>query len=263
MPERASEVASVGANRWNGGRFQDRVAVVTGGGRGIGRAIALALAEEGASVAVVARSSDQCEAVAEELGDRGLALPADVRDAESCRRVVAAVTTRFGCPSLLVNAAGISPVRGEAERHELSVFEAIVSVNLVGAFAMTRAAASALSERPGCVVNVASALGVAGSPLLSAYGASKAALMHLTRTLAREWAVRGVRVNAICPGYVSTDLTAKMLANEEILNSLIEQTPMRRLAAMHEVVAPALFLASDEASYVTGVALLVDGGFAA
>ena len=244
-------------------RFSDRTAVVTGGGRGIGRAIALALAAEGASVGVVARSREQCEAVAEEIGDRGIALPGDVSDAESCGRIIAELTARFGRATVLVNAAGISPVRGRAERQDVETFAKIVNVNLVGAFAMTHAASEPLCERGGAVVNIASALGMAGSPLLSAYGASKAALIQLTRTLAREWADRGVRVNAVCPGYIETDLTAKMLTNQPILTSILEQTPMRRLAAMHEIVAPALFLASDDASYITGAALLVDGGFAA
>jgi NAD(P)-dependent dehydrogenase (short-subunit alcohol dehydrogenase family) len=246
-----------------GGRFSGRTAVVTGGGRGIGRAIALALAAEGASVGVVARSREQCEAVAAEIGGRGVALPGDVTDAEGCGRIIAEVTARFGPPNVLVNAAGISPVRGCAEHQDVETFAKVVNVNLVGAFAMTRAAAAPLCGDGGVVVNIASVLGVAGSPLLSAYGASKAALIQLTRTLAREWADRGVRVNALCPGYVETDLTARMLKNEQILASILEQTPMRRLAVLHEVVAPALFLASDDASYITGEALVVDGGFAA
>ena len=169
----------------------------------------------------------------------------------------------FGRPSVLINAAGISPIRGRAERQDVDTFAQIVSVNLVGAFTMTHAAAPTLVQRGGAVVNVASVLGVAGSPLLSAYGASKAGLIHLTRTLAREWASQGVRVNVLCPGYVETDLTVKMLTNECIRESILDETPMRRLAEMHEVVAPALFLASSDASYITGAALLVDGGFAA
>jgi len=244
-------------------RFEGQVAVVTGGGRGIGRAIALALAAEGASVGVVARTTTQCEAVAAEIGERGLAATADVSDAESCARAIEAVARQFGAPSVLVNAAGISPIRGRAERQDIATFAQIIDVNLVGAFTMTHAAIEALSEQGGAVVNVASTLGLAASPLLSAYGASKAGLIQLTRTLAREWASRGVRVNALCPGYVETDLTARMLANESIRESVLDDTPMRRLAEMDEVVAPALFLASNEASYITGAALLVDGGFAA
>ena len=245
------------------GRFSGRTAIVAGGGRGIGRAIALALAAEGACVGVVARSREQCEAVAAEIGERGLALSGDVVDAQSCGRVIAEITARFGRPSVLVNAAGISPISGRAERQDVETFAQIINVNLVGAFTMTHAAAASLAEHGGAVVNVASALGVTASPLLSAYGASKAGLIQLTRTLAREWADRGVRVNALCPGYVETDLTSKMLTNQSILESILEQTPMRRLAEMHEVVGPALFLASDDASYMTGAALLVDGGFAA
>jgi 3-oxoacyl-[acyl-carrier protein] reductase len=244
----------------NSGRFGDRTAVVTGGGRGIGRAIALGA--EGASVGVVARSREQCEAVAEAIGDRGLALPGDVSDAERCGRAIAELQPDWS-PEVLVNAAGISPVRGSAERQDIETFAQIVNVNLLGAFTMTRAAAESLHEGGGAVVNIASVLGTAGSPLLSAYGASKAALIQLTRTLAREWADHGVRVNAVCPGYVDTDLTAKMLANQQILTLILEQTPMRRLAEMHEIVPPVLFLVSDDASYITGAALPVDGGFAA
>ena len=244
-------------------RFSGRTALVTGGGRGIGRAIALALAAEGASVGVLARSREQCEAVAVQIGEQALALPGDVCDAESVGRILAELRARFGPVSVLVNAAGISPVRGPAERQDIERFATIVDVNLVGAFTMMHAASGQLGEGGGAIVNVASALGVAASPLLSAYGASKAGLIQLTRTLAREWAPRGVRVNALCPGYVETEMTARMLANGPVLESILEQTPMRRLAEMDEIVAPALFLASDAASYVTGAALLVDGGFAA
>jgi NAD(P)-dependent dehydrogenase (short-subunit alcohol dehydrogenase family) len=244
-------------------RFEGQTALVTGGGRGIGRAIALALAAEGAHVGVVARSRDQCEAVAKEIGDRGIALPGDVVDARNCEKIVSELA-QFGPPlSVLINAAGVSPIRMPAQHQSIATFAQIVSVNLVGAFTMTHAAADPLLQHGGAIVNIASTLGTTSSPLLSAYGASKAALIQLTRTLAHEWAEFGVQVNALCPGYVKTDLNARMLGNESILASILEQTPMRRLAMMHEVVAPALFLASDEASYITGAALLVDGGFAA
>jgi NAD(P)-dependent dehydrogenase (short-subunit alcohol dehydrogenase family) len=245
------------------GRFEGRTALVTGGGRGIGRAIALALAAEWARVAVMARSSEQCEAVAEEIGEAGLAAPGDVADAQSCERAVSFAQARLGRPSILVNAAGVSPVRGPAERYDTGTFAEVVDINLVGAFRMMHAVAACLMDGGGAVVNLASTLGVTASPLLSAYGASKAALIQLTRTLAREWAPHGIRVNALCPGYVETDLTARMLANQPILEAILDATPLHRLAEMGEVVAPALFLASDEASYITGAALLVDGGHAA
>ena len=121
----------------------------------------------------------------------------------------------------------------------------------------------ALLEDGGAVLMVASAEGAAASPRLAGYGASKAGLIHLTRTLGREWGARGVRVNAVCPGYVETEMTAAFLAVERLRDGVLAQTPLGRLGAMREVVAPALFLLSDEASYVTGAALLVDGGMAA
>ncbi|HEY1775335.1 MAG TPA: glucose 1-dehydrogenase [Solirubrobacteraceae bacterium] len=244
-------------------RFDGRTAVVTGGGRGIGRAIAVALSAEGAHVAIVARTPEQCRSVAAEIGSAGLAVPADVRSAEDCERVIRHTSEWSGTPSLLVNAAGISPVRGPFERQDAAAFEQILAVNVLGAVSMCHAAAEALAESGGAVVNVASVLGVAGSPLLSAYGASKAALIQFTRTLAREWGGVGVRVNALCPGYIETELTARMLAKRPIMDEIVGQTPMRRLPSMDEVVDPALFLASGEASFITGTALIVDGGFAA
>jgi NAD(P)-dependent dehydrogenase (short-subunit alcohol dehydrogenase family) len=244
-------------------RFEGRVCLVTGGGRGIGRAIALALAAEGAAVGVAARTRWQCEEVAGEIGDRGLAVELDVTDEEACARAVAEVTSHLGEPTILINAAGISPVRQRAELHNVDAFRQIVDVNLTGAYLVTRAAAPALLQSGGAVVMVASVTGAIGSPRLAGYGASKAALIQLTRTLAREWADRGVRVNAICPGYVETELTEAMLAVERLRAEVLAETPLGRLAKLEEIIAPALFLASDEASYVTGAALLVDGGIAA
>ena len=255
--------AEAGGRASRPARFEGRVCLVTGGGRGIGRAIALGLAAEGASVAVAARTLDQCEAVAAEIGERGLAVALDVTDQAACEQAVAQVTERFGRIALLVNAAGIAPVRQRAEHHDVAAWRQIFDVNVTGAFLTTRAAAPALLDGGGAVVFVASAVGKIGSPRLSGYSASKAALINLTRTLAREWAGRAVRVNAICPGYVQTDLTAAMLAVEHIKAEIIGATPLGRVAQIEEVVGPALFLASDEASYVTGAALLVDGGMTA
>lgn len=244
-------------------RFQGRVCLVTGGGRGIGRAIALGLFAEGAKVAVAARTRWQCEEVAAEMGARGLALELDVTDAARCEQAVNEAVTHFGHLDLLVNAAGISPIRQRVEAHEVAAWRAIFDVNVTGAFLVTRAAAPWLLDARGAVVNVASALAAGGSPRLAAYGASKAALVHLTRTLAREWAPRGVRVNALCPGYVETEMTAPMLAVERLREEVVRATPLGRVATVDEIVGPALFLASDEAAYITGAALLVDGGMTA
>jgi NAD(P)-dependent dehydrogenase (short-subunit alcohol dehydrogenase family) len=234
---------------------------VTGGGRGIGRAIAIALAAEGGLLGVVARSREQVETVAAEIG--GVAIPADVSLEADCERAVGELVDRLGGLDVLVNAAGISPVRQRAEVHDADAFRQMLDVNLTGAYLVTRAAAPALLAHGGSVVMIASVTGVHGSPRLAGYGASKAGLVQLTRTLAREWADRAVRVNAVCPGYVETELTGEMLAVERIRAEILDATPLARLATLDEVVAPALFLASDEASYITGASLLVDGGMAA
>ncbi len=247
-------------------RFADRVCLVTGGGRGIGRAIALALAREGGRVAVAARSAEECQATVGEAraaGPEALAVPLDVTDAEACEQAVALVGERLGRVSVLVNAAGISPVRTRAERHGVDDFRRIVDVNLTGAFAVTRAAAPGLLDGGGAVLMVASTLAAGGSPRLAGYGSAKAGLVQLAGTLAREWADRGVRVNALAPGYVETRMTADMLAVERLRDEVLAATPMGRLAAIEEVVAPALFLLSAEASYITGALLAVDGGMAA
>jgi NAD(P)-dependent dehydrogenase (short-subunit alcohol dehydrogenase family) len=245
-------------------RFAGRTCLVTGGGRGIGRAIALGLAAEGANVGVVARTRDQCEDAAAEIGERGLAIAADVSVEQDGERAVAELEARFGPPSVLVNAAGISPVRQRAEAHDPDAFRRMLDVNLVGAYLMTRAAAGRmLGNGGGSVVMIASIAALSASPRIAGYGASKAGLVQLTRTLAREWADRGVRVNAVCPGYIETQMTGAMLAVPHLRESILAETPLGRVASLAEVVAPTLFLASDEASYVTGAALPVDGGMTA
>jgi NAD(P)-dependent dehydrogenase (short-subunit alcohol dehydrogenase family) len=246
-----------------GKRFDGRVALVTGGGRGIGRATALALAAEGARVAVVARTAEECEQTARDAGADALALTADVSDATSCRAALEAVRDRLGRVGVLVHAAGISPFRGRAENHEPELFRDVLDVNLAGAFNILHAAAPQLLDGGGCVVLVASTLGLTASERLVAYGASKAGLAHLARTLGREWAARGVRVNAVCGGYAPTAMTERMLAVDRIRDQLLADIPLGRLATVEEIVAPILFLASDDASYVTGAALLADGGMAA
>lgn len=245
------------------GRFAGRVALVTGGGRGIGRETALALAAEGAAVAVLARTAEQCRQAAEEAGPGALAVACDVRDAGQCAAALGTVRDSLGRVDLVVHAAGISPVRKRAEQHQPVEFADIIEANVAGAFNVVHAAAPQLLEGGGSVVLVASVLGLVASDRLVAYGASKAALVHMARTLGSEWAARGVRVNAVCAGYVPTAMTERMLAVDHIREGVLADIPMGRLATIPEVVAPILFLASDDASYITGTHLLADGGQAA
>lgn len=244
-------------------RFSGRTCLITGGGRGIGRAVAEALAAEGASVGVLARTRHECETVADGIGDRAVTLEADVTDLRACEHSVKELEERFGPITAVVNAAGISPVRQRAELHDTETFQQILRVNSGGAHIVLRAAAPSLLKHGGAVVNVASVLGTIATPRLAGYGASKAALIHLTRTLAWEWADRDVRVNAVCPGYVETELSKPLLAVEHLRSEILSQTPLGRLATLAEIVAPVLFLLSDEASYITGASLIVAGGMGA
>lgn len=245
-------------------RFDGQVCLVTGGARGIGLAIAAALAVEGALVGVMSRNEEECEAAATSIGPSAVGLPGDVTDEKICAGVVSNLTKHFGQPQVLINAAGISPVHAPAEEHRPDAFAEVVRTNLIGAYCMTRAVSDSMLEQGrGSVVMIASALGLAASPRLAAYGSSKAGLIQLTRTLAKEWGARGVRVNALCPGYVPTAMTARLLQNSHLYDRILRATPLGRVGSLPEVVRPALFIASPEASFITGAVLTVDGGLSA
>lgn len=247
-------------------RFDGRVCLVTGGGRGIGQALARGLGAEGARVAVAARTASQCEETAahiREAGGEAIPVELDVTDAASCERAVAEVTDALGPPAILVNSAGLSDHRARVEKHELAAWDRIVDVNLNGTFRVTQACAPALLETKGAVLNISSTTAFFSLERLTAYGATKAGIIHFTRTVAREWADRGVRVNALCPGYVVTELSRAFLETKRLRLEVLDRVAMGRLPEMDEITAPGLFLLSDEASYITGTWLLVDGGLAA
>lgn len=244
-----------------------KTAIVTGGGRGIGRAIALGLADAGAAVVPVSRTEEEVEAVATAIEDRGgkaLAATADVTDEDRVMALTERVERELGGIDVLVNNAGSNPrnALGTPENVASDAFAHLLDVNLTGAFRCTRAASSSLTERGGSVVNVASVGGVVGLPRQHPYVASKHGLVGMSKSLALDWSP-DVRVNVVAPGYVATDLTADVRENESLEESIRKRTPMDRFADPEEIAGAAVFLASDAASFVTGSVLTVDGGWTA
>ncbi|MBI2468506.1 MAG: 3-oxoacyl-ACP reductase FabG [Candidatus Rokubacteria bacterium] len=252
--------------------LDNRVALVTGGGRGIGRAIALAFAREGAHVAVAGRTAAAIEAVAAEaraLGRKALAVPCDVGDRTQVDAAVRLAQEALGPIQILVNNAGIAVSAKLADTDD-ALWERHLRVNLTGAFSMARAVLPGmLAAGWGRIINVASTAAKQGYPYVAAYVASKHGLLGLTRALAMELATSGITVNAICPGYAATDLTwesARRIQEktgrsyEEAVRSLAAFSPQRRLVEPEEVAALAVLLASDDARGVTGQAWNVDGG---
>jgi 3-hydroxybutyrate dehydrogenase len=249
-----------------------RRALVTGGGRGIGREIAIDLAGLGAAVAVAARTRAQLEEVAQAIearGARALALELDVSEVDQVERSFARAAAELGGIDILVNGAGVAP-SAPLVRTTDEDWQRVLAVNLSGCFYTMRAALPGMLERGwGRVINVASIAGKTGHPYASAYSASKHGLIGLTRTAALEVAERGVTVNAVCPGYVATAMTddavervARKTGAEPaaIRRRLEEMSPQRRMVSSEEVAALAVFLCGEPARGITGQALSVDGG---
>lgn len=245
-----------------------RVAVVTGGGRGIGQAVAVGLGEAGATVVPTARSEDEIKATARmvrEGGGDARAVTGDVTEEESIRSLFESVRNEFGGVDILVNNAGINPdeALGKPEIVNVDGFDTPIAVNLRGAFLVTKEASEALlASDGGSVINIASIGGLVGLPRQHPYVASKHGLVGLTKSMAIDWAP-SVRVNCIAPAYVETELVIEALSDADIRDSLLSQTPLDRFAEPAEIAGPAVFLASDAASYMTGSVLTVDGGWTA
>lgn len=239
-----------------------KTALVTGASRGIGRAIALRLAEDGANVAVIyAGSADKAEAVVNEitaLGVNAKAYRCNVADSAAVNETVKAVTNDLGKIDILVNNAGITR-DGLMLRMEDEDFDAVLDTNLKGAFNMIRACYSGfIRKKSGRIINISSVSGIMGNAGQANYSASKAGVIGLTKSVARELASRGITCNAVAPGFIQTDMTENLGDNNPLLNSI----PLGRMGKPEDIAAAVAFLASDSAAYITGEVLKVDGGLA-
>src|SRR6185312_4964464 len=242
-------------------RFSGRVAFITGGARGIGRATAQAFAAEGARVIVADVDADAAEATARALGGGALGVGHDVADPQSVKSVVAGALSRAERIDVLVNNAGITRDSSLLKTSD-EAWDAVIAVNLTGTFHMTREVAPHMVARgSGAIINASSIVGVYGNFVQPNYVATKAGVIGMTRVWARELGRKGVRVNAIAPGFIATDMTAKM--PEDVLDGMKRKTPLGRLGAPEDVAKAYVFLASDEASFINGQVLGVDGGLVA
>jgi NAD(P)-dependent dehydrogenase (short-subunit alcohol dehydrogenase family) len=247
--------------------LDDSVAVVTGGSRGIGEAIAVAMGRAGATVVPAARSEDALAETAariEEAGGEAMAVPLDVTDEAAIEALFDEVEAAHGGVDTLVNNAGVNPFFGDARKLDTETWEQILAVNVTGAFKCTREFAGRVFDREneGAVVNVASVGGVVALPYQTPYTASKHAMVGMTKSLAVEWAP-DIRVNALAPGYVATEFTEGVRENESIYEDILETIPQDRFADPEEIADSAVYLASDAAGYVTGEIHVADGGLAA
>ena len=246
--------------------LEGRRALVTGASRGIGRAMALAFADAGADVALLARDEALLAEVAAEVAERGrvaVVSAADVLDAESVRSAVEASAEALGGLDILVNNAGGNSFSIPLGQMRMSGWEKTMRLNLDSVVHITQAALPALSDGGGSIINVASVAGLRGAPTMSHYGAAKAALISLTQSLAIEVAWARIRVNALVPGWIDTDLTGFLRVSDEVETGVLSRVPMQRWGRAEEIAEPAVFLASDAASFMTGQVLVVDGGLSA
>ncbi|HKX30992.1 MAG TPA: 3-oxoacyl-[acyl-carrier-protein] reductase [Blastocatellia bacterium] len=241
--------------------LKGQIALVTGGSQGIGRAIALVLAELGADVAVLARTLDKCEEVAAEVrarGSRGLAVQGDLSQPDQIKAALERVTAELGPIGILINNAAITR-DGLALRMKREDWDAVIGTNLTGLFLLTQQALPLMTKaRRGRIINLTSVVAQSGNVGQVNYISAKAGLIGLTKALAREYASRNITVNAVAPGFIETPMTAAL--NEAARNAMLEQVPLKRPGSDLDVAYTVAFLASDEAGYITGQVINVNGG---
>ena len=243
-------------------RFENQVAVVTGAGRGIGHAIALRLANEGARVASVSRSESNAQRTADEINatraDAARAYAVDVADHAAVQAVAARILEDFGRVDILINNAGVTR-DGLSMRMAIEDWNTVVDTNLRGAFSFAQAVMrSMIKQRSGRIINISSVTGLTGNAGQANYAASKAGLIGLTKTLARELASRGITVNAVAPGFIMTDMTDVL--SDQVKEAILSKIPLGKFGEGADIAAAVAFLAAPEAKFITGQVLTVDGG---
>jgi NAD(P)-dependent dehydrogenase (short-subunit alcohol dehydrogenase family) len=245
----------------------DKVVIVTGGGRGLGRSIADGFAKQGATVILVGRNLEQLNIAASEIveaGGKAVAFVADIADEDSVSTLSKSVHETYGRIDVLVNNAGINPWYKSAEKTTLQEWRQILDVNLTGVFLTCKHVGQfMLDAGQGSIINITSVAGRVGLAKTTAYCAAKGGVEMLTRQLALEWAPKGIRVNAVAPGYFATDLTEGLRTHPVLGRRVLDRTPMGRFGEPQEIVGASLFLASSAATYVTGHSMAVDGGWTA
>ena len=253
----------------NGFRLDEKTALVTGAGSGMGRAFAIALAKAGADVVITELPGKEAaaDATAVEVratGHRCLALPLDVRDVPMIFRMVEQATAAWGCPDILINNAGTN-IRKPALEYTESEWDTIVDTDLKGVFFCAQAVGRQMVQRGqgGKIINIASQIGLVAYPQRACYCASKAGVINLTRSLALEWAPYHINVNAVAPTFVNTPFVAALLEDPVVRNDVLQRIPLGRLAEPEDVAGAVIFLASEASQMVTGHTLLVDGGWTA
>lgn len=242
-------------------RLKDKIALITGSAQGIGKEIALVFAREGADIVISdinLQKAQETSAQIEALGRKSLAIQLDVVNSASVEDSVNKILDKFGKIDILVNNAGITKDTLMLRMSEAD-WDAVINVNLKGTFNCTKAVSRVmLKARSGKIVNIASIIGIIGNPGQANYSASKAGIIALTKTTAKEFASRNINVNAVAPGFIQTDMTAKL--PEELKQKMLQAIPLGKLGLAADVANACLFLASEEAGYITGQTIVVDGG---
>ena len=244
-----------------------KVCVITGSPKGIGKAIAEALAENGGTVVICSRKQNECDAVAAEIREKygadAIGVSADITKSEAIENLFNTVMEKYGRVDVLVNNAG-SAITKRAEDLTEEDFDHVLALDLRAVFFCSQAAGKIMiQQKSGKIISIASVLGVVADKQVLPYCVAKGGVLQMTRALALEWAKHNIQVNAICPGYVITELNRKELTDEKIGGGLLRKTAMRRFGEVEEIAGAAVYLASDASSYTTGEPIIVDGGWCA